>query len=197
MVISDGGLGHMGVQCLAALTATTIVVVDRNRTGSSWPSSWRASHTMVADGGTWPACGLTGGAGGTWCSTSWPSRAPRTTGWAMTGRQARLRHRLGGTLHIPTLDIITTERNIIGNIVGAYNDLAELMVLAQAGKVTLHTRTYPLEAAPEAMPISMRDGFAAARSSSPSRFAARPSRRPGRPSPGPAARPQPDTDTPC
>ena len=29
-------------------------------------------------------------------------------------------------------------------------DLAELMVLAQAGKVTLHTRTYPLDAAPEA-----------------------------------------------
>ena len=51
----------------------------------------------------------------------------------------------GGTLHIPTLDIISTERNIIGNIVGTYNDLAELMALAQAGKVTLHTRTYPLE----------------------------------------------------
>ena len=48
---------------------------------------------------------------------------------------------------IPTLDIISTERNIIGNIVGTYNELAELMVLAQAGKVTLHTKTYPLDAA--------------------------------------------------
>ena len=57
----------------------------------------------------------------------------------------------GGTLHVPTLDIISTERNIIGNIVGTYNDLAELMALAQAGKVTLHTRTYPLGAAVEAL----------------------------------------------
>jgi NAD+-dependent secondary alcohol dehydrogenase Adh1 len=57
----------------------------------------------------------------------------------------------GGTLHIPTLDIISTERNVIGNIVGTYNDLAELMALAQAGKVTLHTRTYPLDAAPDAL----------------------------------------------
>ena len=57
----------------------------------------------------------------------------------------------GGTLTIPTLDIISTERNIIGNIVGTYNDLAELMVLAQAGKVTLHTRAYPLAQAPEAL----------------------------------------------
>ena len=33
-------------------------------------------------------------------------------------------------MHIPALDIISTERNIIGNIVGTYNDLAELMSLA-------------------------------------------------------------------
>ena len=37
------------------------------------------------------------------------------------------------------------------DIVGTYNDLAELMVLAQDGKVTLHTRTYPLNAAPDAL----------------------------------------------
>jgi len=35
--------------------------------------------------------------------------------------------------------------------VGTYNELAELMALAQAGKVTLHTRTYPLDAAAEAV----------------------------------------------
>jgi NAD+-dependent secondary alcohol dehydrogenase Adh1 len=57
----------------------------------------------------------------------------------------------GGQVQIPTFDIITTERNIIGNIVGTYNDLAELMVLAQAGKVTLHTKTYPLDSALEAL----------------------------------------------
>jgi NAD+-dependent secondary alcohol dehydrogenase Adh1 len=57
----------------------------------------------------------------------------------------------GGEIRIPTFDIITTERNIIGNIVGTYNDLAELMVLAQAGKVTLHTKTYPLNGAPDAL----------------------------------------------
>jgi len=29
-VVGAGGLGHIGIQCLAAMTATTIVVVDRN-----------------------------------------------------------------------------------------------------------------------------------------------------------------------
>jgi NAD+-dependent secondary alcohol dehydrogenase Adh1 len=56
----------------------------------------------------------------------------------------------GGELRIPTLDIISTERNVIGNIVGTYNDLAELMALAQSGRVTLHTRSYPLGAAADA-----------------------------------------------
>ena len=52
---------------------------------------------------------------------------------------------------MPTLDIISTERNVIGNIVGTYNELAELMVLAEAGRVTLHTKTYPLAAAADAL----------------------------------------------
>ena len=74
----------------------------------------------------------------------------------------------GGTLTVPTLDIISTERNIVGNIVGTYNELAELMVLAQAGKVTLHTRTYPLDAAAAgACTTSTPAGSGAGRSSSP------------------------------
>ena len=43
-----------------------------------------------------------------------------------------------------------TER-FVGNLVGTYNDLAELMTLAARGKVTLHTQTYPLEAANDAI----------------------------------------------
>jgi NAD+-dependent secondary alcohol dehydrogenase Adh1 len=73
-------------------------------------------------------------------------------GWNMT-RDAGSYYVIGygGTLEIPTLDIISTERNIIGNIVGTYNDLAELMALAQDGKVTLHTKVYPLSEAAEAL----------------------------------------------
>jgi NAD+-dependent secondary alcohol dehydrogenase Adh1 len=54
-------------------------------------------------------------------------------------------------VEVPTIEIISTERNVIGNIVGTYNDLAELMALAAQGKVTLHTKAYPLEAANDAI----------------------------------------------
>jgi NAD+-dependent secondary alcohol dehydrogenase Adh1 len=57
----------------------------------------------------------------------------------------------GGTLSVPTIDIISTEINFIGNLVGSYTDLAELMALAAEGKVALHTVTYPLSEFPRAL----------------------------------------------
>jgi NAD+-dependent secondary alcohol dehydrogenase Adh1 len=51
----------------------------------------------------------------------------------------------GGTLNVPTMKIILEELNFIGNLVGTYSDLVELMVLAAHGKVHLRTRQYPLE----------------------------------------------------
>jgi NAD+-dependent secondary alcohol dehydrogenase Adh1 len=57
----------------------------------------------------------------------------------------------GGKLNVPTIDIISTEINFIGNLVGTYNDLAELMTLTAQGKVSLHTAVYPLDAALDAI----------------------------------------------
>jgi NAD+-dependent secondary alcohol dehydrogenase Adh1 len=149
VVIGAGGLGHIGIQCLAALTATTIIVVDRNPDALKLAEQLGARHTVVADGGqVAEVADLTGGAGANVVLDFVAEQGAENDGWAMTGRAGSyFVIGYGGTLNIPTLDIISTERNIIGNIVGTYNDLAELMVLAQAGQVTLHTRTYPLDAA--------------------------------------------------
>jgi NAD+-dependent secondary alcohol dehydrogenase Adh1 len=51
----------------------------------------------------------------------------------------------GGQVDVETIDLISTERNIVGNLVGSYNDLVELMTLAAQGKVTLHTKQYALD----------------------------------------------------
>jgi NAD+-dependent secondary alcohol dehydrogenase Adh1 len=153
VVIGAGGLGHIGIQCLAALTATTIVVVDRNRDALKLAEQLGAQHTVVADGSQVQAVQeLTGGAGADVVLDFVAEQGAEMDGWNMTapaGSYFVIGY--GGTVTIPTLDIISTERNIVGNIVGTYNDLAELMALAQAGRVTLHTRTYPLTAAVEAL----------------------------------------------
>jgi NAD+-dependent secondary alcohol dehydrogenase Adh1 len=152
-VIGAGGLGHIGIQCLAALTATDIIVVDRNPEALKLAESLGARHTVVADGSQVAAVQeLTDGGGADVVLDFVAEQGAENDGFAMTrpgGSYFVIGY--GGTLTIPTLDIISTERNIIGNIVGTYNELAELMVLAETGKVTLHTRSYPLDAALEAI----------------------------------------------
>ncbi len=153
VVIGAGGLGHIGIQCLSALTAATIVVVDRNQAALDLAGTLGADHTVLADGGQVKAVQeLTDGAGADVVLDFVAEQGAEQDGFAMT-RPAGSYYVIGygGTISVPTLDVISTERNIVGNIVGTYNELAELMVLAQAGKVTLHTKEYPLDAAPDAL----------------------------------------------
>lgn len=153
VVIGAGGLGHIGIQCLAALTSATIVVVDRNPDALALALQLGAHHGVLTDGRHVDAVkDLTGGAGAEVVFDFVAEQGAEQDGFAMT-RRAGSYYVIGygGTVHIPTLDIISTERSIVGNLVGTYNDLAELMVLAQADKVKLHTRAYPLEAAAEAL----------------------------------------------
>ncbi|MGQ0841619.1 NAD(P)-dependent alcohol dehydrogenase [Actinokineospora sp.] len=153
VVIGAGGLGHIGIQCLDALTATTIVVVDRNPDALKLAEQLGAHHTVVADGSHVDAVlEMTGGVGAEVVLDFVAEQGAQQEGFAMTRRNGSYAViGYGSNLDIPTIDIISTERNIIGNLVGTYNDLAELMVLAQAGKVTLHTRTYPLDGALDAL----------------------------------------------
>jgi NAD+-dependent secondary alcohol dehydrogenase Adh1 len=153
VLIGAGGLGHIGIQCLATLTATRIIVVDRNPDALKLAEQLGAQHTVVADGGQVRAVqDLTDGRGANVVLDFVAEQGAEQDAFSMTGGAgAYFVIGYGGTVHIPTLDIISTERNIIGNIVGTYNELAELMVLAQTGKVALHTRTYPLDAAVDAL----------------------------------------------
>jgi NAD+-dependent secondary alcohol dehydrogenase Adh1 len=153
VVIGAGGLGHIGIQCLAALTATQIIVVDRNPAALKLAEQLGAHHTVVADGGQVAAVQeLTDGAGADVVLDFVAEQGAENDAFAMTrpgGSDYVIGY--GGELSVPTLDIISTERNVVGNIVGTYNELAELMVLAQTGRVTLHTSTYPLDNALEAI----------------------------------------------
>jgi NAD+-dependent secondary alcohol dehydrogenase Adh1 len=153
VVAGAGGLGHIGIQCLTALTATTIVVIDKNPEALELAEQLGAHHTIVADGKHVDAImDLTNGNGAEVVLDFVAEQGAQQDGFAMTRRNGS--HFIigyGSNIDIPTIDIISTERNVVGNLVGTYNDLVELMVLAQAGKVTLHTKTYPLDSAVEAL----------------------------------------------
>lgn len=147
VVIGAGGLGHIGVQVLKALTAAEIVVVDRNPDAVKLAETIGADHGVVADGSHVAAVlDLTGGNGAETVIDFVGEGGATRDGVAMLCRAGDY-HVVGygENIDVPTIDIISTEINLIGNLVGSYNDLCELMVLAAQGKVTLHTQKYPLD----------------------------------------------------
>jgi NAD+-dependent secondary alcohol dehydrogenase Adh1 len=152
IVVGAGGLGHIAIQCLAALTATQVVVVDRNTEALALAKQLGAAVTVMADGSQAAhVLELTGGAGAEVVLDFVAEQGAELDGPRMLRRAGSyFVIGYGGTVSIPTIDIISTEINVVGNLVGTYNDLVELMVLAQTGKVTLHTRTYPLASALDA-----------------------------------------------
>jgi len=153
VVVGAGGLGHIGIQSLAALTPATIVVVDPNPAALALAGSLGAHQLVRADGTqAQQVLELTGGAGAEVVIDFVGERGAQADAWAMTRRAgSHFVVGYGGRVEVETIDLISTERNIVGNLVGTYNDLAELMVLAAQGKVALHTRTYPLEEVNQAM----------------------------------------------
>jgi NAD+-dependent secondary alcohol dehydrogenase Adh1 len=81
-------------------------------------------------------------------------RTPRIGGdesGAVAGQAPTTPVGYGGTLNVPTVDIISTELSFVGNLVGTYNELADLTALAAQGRVSLHTATYSLEAVADAV----------------------------------------------
>lgn len=57
----------------------------------------------------------------------------------------------GENITVPTVDMVITEKNIIGNLVGTWAELVELMALADRGLVTLTTVEYKLADANQAL----------------------------------------------
>ncbi|KAA0918312.1 NAD(P)-dependent alcohol dehydrogenase [Dietzia sp. ANT_WB102] len=147
VMIGAGGLGHIGIQCLKALSPARLVVIDRNPEALQLAEEIGADMTVVADSSQVDkVLELTGGAGAEVVIDFVGEGGSTSQGLAMTKRNGEY-HVVGygEDIVIPTIDLVSSERNIIGNLVGTYNDLKELMALTAQGKVTLHTQKYSLD----------------------------------------------------
>jgi NAD+-dependent secondary alcohol dehydrogenase Adh1 len=147
VVIGAGGLGHIGIQVLKALTPSRIIVVDRNPAALDLAKSIGADEGVVADGSqVEQVLALTGGHGAEVLIDFVGEGGATAEGIAMLRRAGDyFVVGYGENIDVPTIDIISAEINIIGNLVGSYNDLQDLMALAARGAVTLHTQKYKLD----------------------------------------------------
>lgn len=150
VVVGAGGLGHIGIQTLVALTQAHITVVDRSAEALELATRLGAHDTVRSDG---PGDGeqlirqvndsTDGGAHVVFdfvAEQGMEKLGPRM----LRPRGDYYVIGYGGELELATIDIISREINVIGNLVGTYLDLVELMTLTAQGKVTLETSVYDL-----------------------------------------------------
>jgi NAD+-dependent secondary alcohol dehydrogenase Adh1 len=154
VVIGAGGLGHIGVQCLKAMTSATIIVIDPSEKALALAGELGADHTVKVDGSKHvdTVKELTDGLGAEAIIDFVGEKGAIEDGIAMI-RDGGFYYVIGygENINIPTIDVISREISFIGNLVGTYADLEDLMTLTAQGQVTLHTSTYPLDAINDAM----------------------------------------------
>jgi NAD+-dependent secondary alcohol dehydrogenase Adh1 len=153
VVIGAGGLGHIGIQCLRAYTPAEIIVIDPSEKALALAGEVGADHTVQVDGShVEKVLEMTDGLGAEAIIDFVGEKGAIEDGIAMV-QDGGFYYVIGygENINIPTIDVISREISFIGNLVGTYNDLVDLMTLTAQGKVSLHTTTYPLDAINDAM----------------------------------------------
>jgi len=154
VVIGVGGLGHIGIQVLKAITPARVIAVDISEERVKFAKEIGADDGIVAgeDGGVKEVLRLTDNLGADVVidfvgEHSTPLNAIRMIKkggiYSIVG--------YGGEFRNTTIDFISREIMVVGNLVGTYNELAELVTLYSSGKVKLRTQIFPLEKANEVL----------------------------------------------
>ncbi len=153
VVIGAGGLGHIGIQCLKAYTPAEIIVIDPSEAALGLATELGADHTVqVGANHVDTVKEMTDGLGAEAIIDFVGEKGAIQDGIDMV-QDGGFYYVIGygENIDIPTIDVISREISFIGNLVGTYTDLEDLMTLTAQGKVTLHTTTYPLDAVNDAM----------------------------------------------
>src|SRR5258708_24995841 len=149
IVIGSGGLGHIGIQVLTALCGADVIALDRSDTALALAKECGAYHTIKADENQLEAIkALTNGKGAEAVIDFVGEGNSIENGLAMTRRNgADYIVGYGGEIKIAALDMITTEKQIICNLVSNYTKLMQFMELTHPGRVHLATNYYKLHQA--------------------------------------------------
>ena len=152
VAVGAGGLGHIGIQCLKAMTSAQVIAVDTSDDALKLALHCGADHAVSADGQQGEQVrDLTGpGADAVFNFVGEDPTIRDSVAMLRSGGTYYLVG-YGGTVTLPTMQLVLGEITVVGNLIGTHADLADLVTLAAQGKVVLHSTGYPLEAADDAI----------------------------------------------
>lgn len=149
VVIGAGGLGHMAVQILSALTPTTIIAVDQRKEALDLATDLGAHHGVRAgDDAVEEIRQLSHGRGADVVLDIVGADATLALGAAVTRPLGHLTivGIGGGTLPISFFSI-AYEVSVATTYWGSYPELLEVIAMASAGQIHAHVQTFRLDEA--------------------------------------------------
>ena len=160
VIIGVGGLGHIGLQVVDAMSATEITAIDPKEDARELAESLGADHTLDPTTDDVPAeiDAITDGQGAAQILDY--VGQDDTAGWGPAIVERGGDHHIagyGGHVHTPTQAMVGTEMNYCGALTGTHTELQELVQLIERGDVDIHTTTYDLEDVNE-VATRVRDG---------------------------------------
>ncbi len=155
VVLGVGGVGHIALQLVRELGAGSVIAVDTDERRRRLAAELGADE-VVGDAGA--VRELTGGRGADLVFDFVGTDRTHADSAAMLARGGTYSViGYGGTIAIPSPALVVNEQSVVGNLVGSWIDLWELLQLHAAGRVTLKTEMHPLDEVNDVLG-KLRDG---------------------------------------
>jgi NAD+-dependent secondary alcohol dehydrogenase Adh1 len=158
VVIGVGGVGHIALQLIRELGSSATIAVDTDSRRRLLAAELGAGDVLDGDGSVDAVRELTGGRGADlvfdFVGTD-QSHADAAAMLARGGTYSVIGY--GGMISIPSASLVVNEHAVVGNLVGTWVDLYELLQLHAAGRVVLKTEVHPLASVNEVLQ-KLRDG---------------------------------------
>ncbi len=158
VVIGIGGVGHIALQLVCELGSSEVIAIDIDERRRTLATELGADHAVDGGDAADAVRDLTGGRGADlvfdFVGTD-DTHAGSAAMLARSGTYSVIGY--GGTISIPSASLVVNEHAVVGNLVGTWIDLWELLQLHAAGRIVLKTEVHPLDAVNEVL-AKLREG---------------------------------------
>jgi NAD+-dependent secondary alcohol dehydrogenase Adh1 len=159
VALGIGGVGHVGLQLLRELgSGGTIVAVDPSPLRRALAASLGADVVLDGEEVADAVRDLTDGRGADLAIDFVGTDETHAAGLAMLRRGGTYSIvGFGGTVTVPSPALVGNDNEIVGNLVGSWIDLWEVLQLHARGRLILKTERHPLEAVNDVL-AKLREG---------------------------------------
>jgi NAD+-dependent secondary alcohol dehydrogenase Adh1 len=146
-VIGAGGVGHIALQLLRELGSSSVIAIDTDERRRSLAEELGADEVIDGQAPVDAVRDLTGGHGADIVFDFVGTQETHDVAAAMLARGGTFSViGYGGTISTPSVVMVASEQAVVGNLVGTWVDLWELLQLHAAGRIVLRSETHPLDA---------------------------------------------------